>query len=90
MFNESGIGNTAAGSMAMTFITTGDFNTAPGFGADMGSNNLVNSSAIGANATVSASNSMVLGSISGVTSSAKIGIGPFAPTHSLTVHYRAT
>ncbi len=61
--NTTGGGNTATGSNALVYNTTGLGNTALGYlaGPDSGSPALTNSTALGANATVSQSNSLVLG-----------------------------
>ncbi len=61
------------GRGSLSVNTTGDYNTALGFGADVSSNNLSNATAIGANTVVSASNSLVLGS------GANVGIGTSSP-----------
>jgi hypothetical protein len=76
--NTTGSFNTAIGRFAMNTNTIGSLNTALGFDAGVASGNLVNVTAIGANAEVSASNCLVLGSINGVngaTSSVNVGIG---------------
>lgn len=61
--NTTGQGNTAAGTNALRFNTTGSTNTAVGFdaGPPSGSGTLTNTTAIGANAKVSTSNTIVLG-----------------------------
>lgn len=72
--NTTGSYNTASGYYALLNNTTGSYNTAIGFlaGPDSSSSGLTNSTAIGANAVVSASNTLVLGSTSTVT---QIGMG---------------
>ena len=71
--------------------TTGSNNTAIGFGAkiDLASGtNLTNATAIGANAMVAHSNSLVLGSINGVnnaTADTLVGIGTTSPSSKLQV-----
>jgi hypothetical protein len=66
----------------------GNYNSAIGYFARPGSDNLTNATAIGANAQVNASNSLVLGSIGGVngaTGDTKVGIGTTAPLATLHV-----
>ncbi len=65
-----GSGNIGIGRGAGDTITLGNNNTVIGYLADVGSNSLSNSAAIGANAIVLASDSMVLGD-----SAIKVGIG---------------
>jgi Chaperone of endosialidase len=84
--------NTAVGNVAGTTadlsVLTGSNNTALGTGAAFSTGNLNNATAIGANAEVSASNAMVLGSINGVngaTASTNVGIGTTAPAAPLDV-----
>ncbi|MEP7318566.1 MAG: hypothetical protein ABI921_07485 [Panacibacter sp.] len=77
--NTTGIRNTAIGTNSMNLNTTGTQNTAVGFGANVGANNLNNATAIGANAIVSASNSLVLGN------GANVGIGTNTPATKLEV-----
>ncbi len=77
--NSSGTKNTATGYQALYHNTTGTFNTALGYLADVTVANLTNATAIGANAKVSASNSLVLGS------SANVGIGTSSPSAKLDV-----
>jgi trimeric autotransporter adhesin len=88
VFNTTGNGNTANGADALINNTTGINNSAFGRDANMGFDYLNNATAIGANALVSASNSMVLGSINGVngaTASVNVGIGTTTPSVSLEV-----
>ncbi|MDX1478982.1 MAG: tail fiber domain-containing protein, partial [Saprospiraceae bacterium] len=77
--NTSGEGNTGVGRYSLDANTTGNYNTAIGYDADVGSGNLSNATAVGANAVVSASNSMVLGN--GVN----VGIGLSSPGNRLDV-----
>ena len=89
--NTTGSYNTANGIFSLFNNTTGLFNTAVGYlsGPDSAHPNLSNSTAIGAMATVTASNAMVLGSISGVNgagSNTNVGIGTTAPLFTLDVH----
>lgn len=104
LYNTSGSYNTASGRLSLGYNTTGNFNTASGNYALLnnttGSNNtglgyntqtgtnLTNATAIGATASATTSNSLVLGSISGTngaTASAKVGIGTTAPNAALEV-----
>lgn len=85
--NTSGIGNVAFGyeagytSTPANANTTGTYNTFLGFNAGPGSaTQLTNSTAIGFNAAVTTSNSLVLGN-----SSVKVGIGTSAPVGKLSV-----
>ena len=71
--------------------TTGSSNSAFGYlaGPDSASVALTNSTAIGANAVVSESNALVLGSISGIngaTASTNVGIGTATPAAALDVN----
>ena len=87
--NTTGNGNTGLGFFALRFNTTGNFNTALGYEAYMGADNLTNATAIGANAEVTESNALVLGSINGVngaTSNTNVGIGTTSPAYTLDVH----
>ena len=77
--------NTALGYQAGdagTAITTGSSDTFIGYEAQSSANNLTNATAIGANAVVGASNSLVLGSISPAVN---VGIGTTTPGTLLTV-----
>ncbi|HET9136180.1 MAG TPA: hypothetical protein VFO76_06050 [Candidatus Kapabacteria bacterium] len=78
--NNSGQYNTAIGGLyTLATNTSGTYNTAIGSYADVGSGNLTNATAIGANAVVNQSNSLVLGN------GANVGIGQSAPTQKLEV-----
>ena len=59
--NNTGFNNTFIGRSAGVSNTAGNNNTALGTGANVGANNLTFATAIGANAVVSASNTIVLG-----------------------------
>ena len=81
-------GNTALGTLSGQSNTSGTRNTFLGFRADAGSGALTNATAIGANALVTANNSLVLGSITGINgavSNTNVGIGVTAPAHALDV-----
>ena len=78
--------NTAVGSYAGTSLISGTLNTALGYRSDI-SNNLTNATAIGANASVTSSNTIQLGNTdvtlvntSGVVSAAGLNIGGTAIT----------
>ena len=80
--NSNANGNTAFGYAAGTTNSVGTFNTLMGYNADMVLNNYTNATAIGANALIGQSNSMVLGSINGVNSAiatTSVGIGTNTP-----------
>lgn len=86
--NNTGSYNTAVGNRALNTNATGEYNTAIGYFATTGSGALTNATAIGALAYVTASNCMVLGSISGTntaTTSTNVGIGTTAPVVRLQV-----
>ncbi len=86
--NTSGNRNNFLGSFAGHSNTTGSKNTIVGDGADAFTTNLVNATAIGANAFVGASNSLVLGSINGLngaTADTNVGIGVAIPSSLLHV-----
>ncbi|WP_374400226.1 hypothetical protein [Flavobacterium sp.] len=85
--NTTGYQNTASGTSSLYSNTTGSNNTGLGYNTQTGTN-LTNASAIGANASATTSNSLVLGSINGVngaTASANVGIGTTAPNAALEV-----
>ena len=77
----TGSENTFIGFEAGLANTTGDLNTVIGSDANVGSGGLTNATAIGANAFVTASNSLILGSINGVNggSDTFVGIGTTDP-----------
>ena len=85
--SNTGSSNTALGYQALSNVTTGSNNVGIGYNSQTGAN-LTNATAIGANASATTSNSLVLGSINGVngaTASANVGIGTTAPTEKLHV-----
>jgi len=87
-FNTTGYQNTADGDASLLTNTTGINNTALGYLADVSAGDLTNATAIGANATVGESNSLVLGSINGVngaTSDVNVGIGTTTPEAKLDI-----
>ena len=81
--NSTGSYNTAAGSYALNNNTTGAYNTAVGFGADVGSGTFTNATAIGAYAVAGASNALILGGTG--TYAVAVGIGTGIPTNVLTI-----
>ena len=84
--NNNGFSNSFFGYRAGVSNTTGIRNTVIGAFADLGSNNLDNAMAIGANAQVTQSNSLVLGGINGVNNAiadTNVGIGTTAPVNVL-------
>jgi hypothetical protein len=87
--NNTGLG-ASAGNPTNSQATTGSNNTYLGYFSNPGTQlNLNNATAIGANAQVTASNALVLGSINGVngaTASVNVGIGTTAPAYTLDVH----
>ena len=86
--NTSGSFNVFLGSSAGSNNTTGSRNTTIGFQSDVGVGNLTNATAIGNLAQVDASNSLVLGSITGVNGSlvsTNVGIGTTTPSRRLHV-----
>ncbi|PWU08907.1 MAG: hypothetical protein C5B51_06965 [Terriglobia bacterium] len=80
--NTTGSQNTAMGLGALQYNVTGSYNTALGYGAgpDINSTGLSNATAVGANAVVSQSNALVLGS-PGVN----VGIGTPTPSNVFTI-----
>ncbi len=86
--NTTGYYNTAIGNQAMMDNVSGVKNTSLGFNTNMNSGALDNTTTIGANAYVTQSNSMILGSINGVNGASadtKVGIGTTAPSERLHV-----
>ncbi len=84
----TGDGNTAIGYNTLAANSTGIYNTALGYNANVGSGSLTNAAAIGSAAMVTASNSLVLGSINGVnggTANVNVGIGTTSPGYALDV-----
>ena len=82
--NTTGNRNTAVGTFAGFANTTGSLNTFIGYNAGpliIGSAQLSNATAIGANAQVSASNALVLGDLP-----VNVGIGVTAPANKLDVY----
>ena len=77
--NTAGLNNTASGWGALENNNTGSANTALGYFANVASGALSNATAIGANASVALSNSLVLGN------GANVGIGTSAPNFKLHV-----
>lgn len=88
-FSSTGNNNTFIGTESGRANSNGSNNTFIGYGAQgFVGNNLTNATALGANAVVLQSNSLVLGSINGVnnaTADTKVGIGTTAPRHKLEV-----
>ena len=103
-FSTSGVGNTLVGNIAGNGVTTGSNNTYVGgnTGGNMtteshntlvgdttnGQAGVTNATAVGANAFVGASNSLVLGSVNGVNGAAAdtfVGIGTTTPNSYLQV-----
>lgn len=86
--NSSGSNNTFLGGNTGGSITTESGMLLLGDSAD-GAASITNSTAIGSNAKVTASNSLVLGSISGIngaSNSTKVGIGVTSPASTLSVN----
>jgi len=89
-FDTTGGNNTFIGTGSGRANSNGSNNTFVGYNAqgNVGGNNLTNVTAIGANAVVMQSNSIVLGSINGVnsaTTDTRVGIGTTAPKAKLDV-----
>ncbi len=84
---NAGGSNAFFGTNAGNTNSTGSSNTAVGAEADVAAGGLVNATAIGANASVSQSNSVVLGGVTGVNggTSTSVGIGTTAPKAKLDV-----
>ncbi len=83
--NTTGGNNTASGDGALYYNYYGNNNTALGYlaGPDSSSNNLSNTTAIGANAVVSESNALVLGGTG--SNAVSVGIGTAKPAYTLDV-----
>ncbi len=91
-YNTTGFNNTATGANALQSNKTGTFLTCIGYDCATSVDGLTNATAIGANAWVGESNSLVLGSINGVngaTSSTNVGIGTATPQYTLDVNGNA-
>ncbi|MEO7308191.1 MAG: hypothetical protein ABIR78_00885 [Ferruginibacter sp.] len=89
IFNSDGTNNTGIGRFSLQTNSAGSNNTGLGYLSNVFSNNLTNATAIGARAMVGQSNSMVLGSISGVNGAAAntlVGIGTTTPATRLHVN----
>jgi hypothetical protein len=86
LFNNTGSGNTGIGANAGNSVdgsALGSYNTAVGTNSAFGTGSISNATAIGAFADVTASNSLVLGSINGkngANADTNVGIGTTAPT----------
>jgi hypothetical protein len=84
---NTGVGNNAGATVDSTYVT-GNNNTTLGTGTKLGTGTLTNATALGANAEVDASNSLVLGSINGVngqSATTKVGIGTTTPSNVFTI-----
>ncbi len=82
--NTTGGDNTAVGSHALSSNTTGSYLTCIGALCATAVDGLVNATAIGATASVSQSNSLVLGGTGSYA--VNVGIGTTAPQYTLDVH----
>ena len=91
LYNSGLIGTTGVGAMAgLTQGGGGNYSTFVGYNTNTGKWALSNGTAIGANAQVTESNAMVLGSINGVngaTGDTYVGIGTTAPQAFLQVNH---
>jgi hypothetical protein len=86
--NTTGMENTALGAFAAQSNTTGSDLTCIGYNCTVAAPNLRNATAIGARASVSVSDAVVLGSVAGMngaTATTKVGIGTTNPTNLLTL-----
>lgn len=87
--STTGSSNTFLGSRSGMENRSGSFNTLVGYNADLGSGNLTNAGAFGANAFVEQSNAIVIGGVNGVngaTSHTDVGIGVTTPARRLDVN----
>jgi len=92
-FTTTGGDNVGVGRGAGRDNGTGSRNTLLGTQADVSAGNLVNATAIGAEALVGRSDSIVLGSIAGVntaTSDVNVGIGTTTPFSALSIERNGT
>ncbi|PYS49184.1 MAG: hypothetical protein DMF68_10790 [Acidobacteria bacterium] len=78
-YNQTGSNNVGVGENAGNTNTTGSGNTFIGYHSDVGASGLTNATAIGANAVVSQSNSLVLGN------NVSVGVGTPSPKAKLDV-----
>jgi trimeric autotransporter adhesin len=87
LMNTTGINNVFVGLFAARSNTTGNNNIIIGDNADVTVSGISNATAIGSRAAVGASNSLVLGGITGINggSSTNVGIGTTTPTERLHV-----
>lgn len=86
--NQTGSFNTFVGERSAQTVTSGDFNTSLGANILLGADGLQNATAIGARASVTQSNSLVLGAIAGLNGApadTRVGIGTTAPKARLEV-----
>ncbi|HTB99821.1 MAG TPA: hypothetical protein VK705_03995, partial [Ferruginibacter sp.] len=85
--NTFGANNTGVGQQTLFYNSQGSNNTAIGSSAGViaGSGNLSYATAIGADAQVSQSNSLVLGEASGTVGAVNVGIGTSAPKNKLEI-----
>lgn len=84
----TGSNNTFIGTESGAANTNGDNNTFVGYRAQGVGDTFTNATAVGANAVVLQSNSLVLGSVNGIngaTADTRVGIGTNAPRHKLEV-----
>ncbi len=72
--STNGVQNTALGALSGSMNVVGNQNTFIGYNADAVASNLVNATAIGANALVGTSNSVILGN------NANVGVGTSTPS----------
>jgi hypothetical protein len=85
--HNSGHRNTVIGAFSTSTAATGDAITAVGYNTGVLTDDLINATAIGYNAKVGQSNSLVLGGTGG--DAVKVGIGTSTPTETLDVRGNA-